>query len=286
MRRSIWLNLLLAITVVALGTWAYFKPARDTAVEQPLSPLKPAEARSLLIERTGAPPIQLEKRQESWFLTAPFPARGDESRVERVLEILGAKTPHKLSATDLARFELDPPQARVTIDRQVFSFGMVSPVTREQFVLTNDAVFAVHPRHGAALPAQPAEMASPRLLAPTETPVRIALNAFTVEQRDGKWVQTPSPAQDTGQDDVLRWVEQWRLATAARVEPDVKGKPLETIRVELKQGGALTLDVLTREPQLVLSRPDEKLVYYFRADVAKRLLSPPGAASAPAAARK
>jgi len=282
MSRAAWLNALLAAGVAALGAWAYFKPVQDASVEHPLSRLKPAEVRSLRIERPGAPPIVLERKQESWFVTAPFAARGDESRVGRLLEILGVKAAHKLAATDLARFELDPPQARVTVDGQVFSFGMANPVTREQYLLTEGTVFAVHPRHGTALPAHPGEMASPRLLGSAETPVRIESKAFTVEQRDGKWTRSPA-AKDPGQDDFLRWVEFWRLASAARVEPYARGEPLETIRIQLKEGATLTLGVLRREPELVLLRPDEKLVYYFRADVAKRLLSPPGAASAPAA---
>lgn len=275
MSRAAWLNALLAAAVAALGAWAYFKPAQDASVEHKLSRLKPGEVRSLRIERPGAPPIVLEKRQDIWFVTAPFAARGDDTRVGRLLEILGAKAAHKLAATDLARFELDPPQARVTAGGQVFSFGMANPVTREQYLLTEGAVFAVHPRHGTALPAHAGEMASPRLLGPAETPARIESKAFTVEQRDGKWTQSPA-AKDPSQDDFLRWVEFWRLASAARVEPYTGGKPLETIRIRLKEGATLTLGVLRREPELVLLRPDEKLVYYFRADITKRLLAPPG----------
>ncbi len=289
MSRAAWLNALLTAAVAALGAWAWFKPAKDAPVEYPLSRIRPAEVRSIRIERPGATPVVLEKKQESWFLTAPFAARGDELRVQRLLEVLGAKAAHKLSATDLARFELDRPQARVVIDLQDFSFGMVSPVTREQYVLTDGAVFAVHPRYGTALPALPAEMASPRLLGPAETPARIESKAFTVEQRDGRWTQSPA-ANGPSQDDLLRWVEFWRLASAARVEPHARGKPLETIRIQLKEGAApgkeataLALGVLQREPELVLLRPDENLVYYFRADVARRLLSLPGAARAPAA---
>lgn len=282
MSRAAWLNALLAAAVAALGAWAYFKPARDAPAEHPLSRLKPAEVRSLRIERPGAPTIALEKRQGSWFLAAPFAARGDEARVQRLLDLLGATAAHQLPATDLARFELDPPQARVVIDHQDFSFGMASPVTREQYVLTNGVVFALHPRYGTALPALPSEMASPRLFGPDEKPARIESKAFTVEQRDGKWAQSPA-AKDLSQDDFIRWMESWQLASAARVEPYARGKPLETIRVQLKEGAALALGILQREPELVLLRPDEKLVYYFRADVSKRLLSPPGAASAPAA---
>jgi len=45
----------------------------------------------------------------------------------------------------------------------------------------------------------------------------------------------------------------------------------------LKGGAELALGLLAREPELVLLRADEKLQYHFRADAAKRLLSPPGA---------
>ena len=275
MSRTAWLNSALAVVVAVLGAWAYFKPARDAPAAHPLSALKSSEAASIHIERPGSAPISLEKKSGAWMMTAPFAARGDESRVRRLLEILEARSAHRLAATDLSRFELDQPQARLTIGRQAFSFGMVSPVTREQYLLTDGAVFAVHPNYGVALPAHPAEMASPRLLGPAEKPVRIELRAFVVEQRDGKWTQTPA-AKDPSQDDFLRWVELWQIASAARVEPYAGGKPVETIRIRLQNGGTLELGVLARAPELILLRPDEKLQYHFRPELAKRLLSPPG----------
>ena len=49
----------------------------------------------------------LEKRGEEWFLTSPFAARAEPLQVERLLAIAEAKSPARLAATDLARFELD-----------------------------------------------------------------------------------------------------------------------------------------------------------------------------------
>ena len=276
MRGVPWLNLALAAVVAALGAWVYFKPARDAPAEFPLSALKPSEARSIRVERPGEPPILLEKHEGSWRVTAPFAARGDDLRVQRLLEIVEARAAHKLPATDLARFELERPQASVTIDGQAFAFGMVGAVAREQYVLTGGAVYTVSPRYGMALPASAGELASRQLLAPGEAPVRIELKDFTVEQRDGKWVLSTGTGQ-LSQDDLIRWIEEWRLAGATRVEPGVKGKTLAEIRIHLKNGGALTLGMLAREPELVLARPDEKLQYHFRPEIAKRLLSPPGA---------
>jgi len=276
MSRTAWLNALLAAAVAVLGAWVYFKPAKDAPVEYPLSALRPSEAASIHIERPGVAPISLEKKAGAWLMTAPFAARSDESRVQRLLEILEAKAAHKLPATNLARFELERPGTRVTLAGQPFDFGMVSAVAREQYVLTAGAVYVVSPRYGTALPAHAAELASRRLFGPGEAPVRIESKAFTVEQRDGKWVQTPE-AKDSSQDDFVRWADEWRHATALLVGPYVKGKVLEEIRIQLKEGGALSLGVLAREPQLVLLRADEKLQYHFRPEIAKRMLSPPGA---------
>jgi hypothetical protein len=68
-----------------------------------------------------------------------------------------------------------------------------------------------------------------------------------------------------------------------RVDPQRGGKPLADLRVQLKNGGTLHLELLAREPELVLFRPDEKLQYSFRAEIGKKLLSPPVAEPEPAA---
>jgi hypothetical protein len=278
MSRVGWLNALLAAAVVALGAFFYFRPAQDAAVEYPLSALKSQEARSLRIERAGAAPILLDRNQDAWFISAPFAARADGSRVQQLLAIVDARAAHRLPAGDRERFGLEPPQARIIVDGHPFSFGVVSDITREQYVMSGDAVYAVHARFGAALPVDAVQMASRQLFGADESPVRIALRNFAVEQREGKWTLAPG-AGDLSQDDLLRWVDEWRLASALRVEPRSAARSQDEIKVQLKNAGGFTLGVLSREPELVLARSDEKLQYRFRAELAKRLLSPPGAAN-------
>ncbi|HSB47938.1 MAG TPA: hypothetical protein VLD15_00315, partial [Burkholderiales bacterium] len=98
MSRAAWLNAALAVLVVALGALLYLRPARDAAVEYPLSGLKPGDALTLRVERAGTMPVVLEKKQDGWFVTAPFTARADESRVQRLLEIVGARAAHRFPA--------------------------------------------------------------------------------------------------------------------------------------------------------------------------------------------
>jgi len=276
MSRALRLNAVLAVIVAALGAFLYLKPARDSAVEHPLSALKPGEARSLKIERAGAAPVVLDRKQDAWFITAPIAARADDSRVMQLLAIVEAKSAHRLPAGDRGRFGLEPPQARVIVDGQPFSFGLVNDMTREQYVMAGDAVYAVSPRYGAALPVGAVQMASRQLFGPAEAPARIAFRDFAVEQRDGRWRLTPSGG-DLSQDDLIRWVDEWRFASAVSVEPRSATRARDEIRIELKSGGGLALGVISREPELVLARSDEKLQYRFGAGLAQLLLSPPAA---------
>ena len=285
MIRLPWLNALLLAAAAALGALAYFGPKSDTQDEHPLSALKAAAVTSITIERVGSPGISLEKRNGHWLITAPLAARANDLRVQQLLEIVEARSANRFAATDLKRFELDRPATRVIIAGQAFDIGMVNALTREQYVLTGKAVYTVHPRYGAALPADPYDLASRQLLGPDELPQRIELKDFTIEQRDGKWTLTPAPAGELSQDDLARWVDGWRSASALRVEPFVGGKPRHDVRVRLKQGGEFTLGMLSSGTNLVLTRPDEKLQYHFRIETAKRLLAPPGAVEAPAAKR-
>jgi hypothetical protein len=277
MSRAWRLNAALLAAVAALAAFIHFKSVKDAPAAHALSTLRAEGVRSVRIERRDAPAILLEQKQGAWFIIAPFAARADGPRVRRLLEIVGARSAHKLPATELARFELEHPEARLTIDGQVFSFGLVNPVTRERYVMTGNAVYPVHLRYGSTLPAGAADLASRQLFAPEELPVRFAHGSYTVEQRDGKWTLSGAP-HDLSQDDLIGWVEHWRMAAAARVAPLARAKPLAEIRIGLQDGGELTLAVLAREPELVLARSDEKLQYHFLAVAGKRLLSPPSAA--------
>jgi hypothetical protein len=281
MSRAAWLNTALAAAVIALGVFFYLRPAQEAGIEYSLSALKPQEALSLRIERAGAVPVVLEKKQDAWFVTSPFTARADEARVQQLLAIAQARSAHRLPVDDRARFGVEPPQARVVVDGHTFSFGLVNELTREQYVMSGDAVYPVHPRYGMALPATAADAVSRQLFSPQEVPVRIEGRHFSVARQDGKWVLTPG-AGELSQDDLIRWVDEWRLASALRVEPRTATGKREEIRIQLKSGATITLGVVARAPELVLARSDEKLQYHFRAELSKRLLSPPAARDEPA----
>lgn len=275
MQRRAWINVALAAGVAAMAAVAWLKPGKqDTEVA--VSKLAPADVKAIRVEKAGREIAQLARGADGWRLTAPFAARADEIMVQRLTGILGAKAGEKLPATGLARYDLDPPFARLTFDSQSFSFGTFNAVVGAQYVLTNGGIYLLAPRYAAGIPDEAPALASKQLFASGEAPVAIALPGFRVESVGGKWMLSPGRG-DLSQDDLARWMDEWRLASALAVGGAPEQRMKEAIKVTLKDGRAVELDIVQREPDLVLARRDERLTYRIAKATAARLLAPPSA---------
>ncbi len=274
MKRGWLLNLVLLIAIAALAWLAWFKPSRDDVANQTLTAIKPSQVQLISLQRSGHPTLQIERSGKHWLLTAPIRARADEFQVLRMLTVLEARPTTKLPATDLARFDLQPPAAQLNIDGVEYAFGGINAVTREQYMMRGDTVYAVELRHGAALPTSPGALIRRVLLDENEQPTAITVPEFSVRKTDGKWVITPTTA-DLSQDDLQRYIDRWRHASAAKAEPYDGRKPLSEIRIVMADSTALDLGVLQREPQLVLWRRDTALQYLFLAAAGQALLTNP-----------
>lgn len=290
-----WLHLAaLAAVVAALGAWLYYRPAGPGADETyALSQIKAAEVQRMKLERlasetseasgesggASAAAIELEKRDGVWRIVAPFAARADSFQAQRFLAIVEARSAARFPAANLDRYGLDPPQGRITLDDQGFAIGGVNTSTREQYVLTNGAVYAIPLAQRTAIPREADALIARALFAPDEVPVRLELPDLTAALEDGNWKLTPAPA-DAGPDERNAWAQRWREALAVRAARHAGKTPEAFMKVELKDGRKLALGIASREPELVLTREDEGIQYHFFADAAKRLLSAPGGAAA------
>ena len=269
--------MVLAIAVAGLGTWVYLRPQPQTAESHVLSDLKSEDVKRMRIESAGAAaPIELERAEQGWRMTAPFAARADKFQVERLVALPAIRASARFAAPDLARYGLDQPSARVSLNGRTFAFGAVNTATREQYVLVDDAVYTIPLSQRTAVPREAHALISRELFAPDEVPVRFDLEGFTAALHEGVWAFVPA-AEDAGVDARNAWADAWRRATAARAARH-DGAPADSaITVHLKDGRTITLGLLKREAEVVLVRADEGVQYYFFADAAKRLLSPPAA---------
>jgi hypothetical protein len=145
--------------------------------------------------------------------------------VQRLLALLEATAKERFAASGLARFDLNEPYVRVSLNQQSFSFGAVNQMSREQYVLTQDGVYLVNLRYGAALPKDALQLASKQLFAAEEAPVAFESSEFRLVQQDGKWQLTP-PAADASADDINRWVDEWKLPRRSRCSRRAAGRRL------------------------------------------------------------
>ena len=270
-----WLVNLGMLAAIALLAWAAMRmPSRDNDSAQTLSAIKPAQAQHVVLSRPGRPALELRREDGQWRIGAPLQARADEFQVLRMLTVLEAKPTAQMPAHDLERFGLQSPAAVLNVDGTEYAFGDINTVTREQYVKRGDTVYVVELRHGAALPADAVALLRRALLAENEVPTGILLPAFSVRQKDGRWLLDP-PSADAGPDELQQYVDRWRQAAAARAETHDGRPSLADVRIELRSGAPLVFSILQREPQLVLWRPDNGLQYTFLAGAGQLLLTPP-----------
>jgi Domain of unknown function (DUF4340) len=268
-------NLALLAAVTGLAAFALFGPKQGENKSGPLSDLKPENAASIQVERSGQPALALERHGAEWRLSAPLAARVDSVKVQRLLQFLAAPPSRRLPAEDLARFDLARPQARVSVDGHDWAFGMLNPLTQEQYIQDGDWVYLVDGRLTAEVLAPASRFLSRHLLGDGESPVAFEIGALKLEQQAGRWVVSPPPAEAPSQDDLNRWVNEWRLAAAGEVQATgVSSGSGDKIRLRLADGRDLSFEVQAREPDLVLVRADEGLAYRFPKAVGERLLQP------------
>lgn len=274
------LNLVLLAAVVSLALWVYFKPKpQGDTQEYRVSSLTAENAQSIRVEWQGLN-IVLQKAGERWHLTQPLQGRADEVKVGRILEILAATSPRRFPATELERFDLLQPAVRLRIDHESFGFGGLAPITNEQYVASGDNVYLLAPRYAAALPRQPADLLSPKLLAENEIPVAFELENIKVIQQDGNWRITPQkPGVALTQNEFNHWVQSWQQAYAVGVTlsanaPDQTVAGNQSIKITLRDGNTMQLLILQQQPELILLRVDEGIRYRFPTETGRRLLDP------------
>jgi Domain of unknown function (DUF4340) len=279
MKSKILLNLALIAALVALSLYAYFKPWQEAAPTIKLTQLKRDDVTRIAVEPRGAAAIKLEKRDGTWRIVAPFNAQADANQVDRLVDIVTANAKQKLANADLTQFDLNPPLVRVTLNDQAFAFGRVNDITYEQYVAAAGGVYLVPPLYGYGIPTDATKLLSRRLLDAGEVPVAFDFGRYRIMRDDkGTWAANGEFAkakeESLSQDDFNRWADEWRYTSALGVEPDKGSRAREQVTVRFKDGKAVTMRILQRQPDFQLVRNDNAMRYHFGVEVGRRLADP------------
>lgn len=265
--------LLLAAVAAAIAMYMHRPAAKNEVTDHVLVPIAPGDIRAIEIERIKSPAIRLVRSNDEWRMERPLAARLDETALARVLELSRARATNRLPAQGLDRYGLDQPWSRVRFEGHTLEFGNTNTVTEEIYVKSGDAVYAVPARAATAIPGSPGRLIAHRMFAATEIPSAIALQAFKVRHDGTRWEIAPA-VDGISQDDLIRWIEQWRYASSVTTQPATPGATTDVI-VELRDGRKIEFGIKARTPDLVLHRRDEGLDYHFNAGMAAMLLAAP-----------
>jgi hypothetical protein len=250
-----------------------------------ISNLRIGDFSQLRVEFPTKAPVVFEKIDGYWHIVKPYKARADQMSVQRILSIVAAVSQEKFPVEDLKRFGLDQPKVKLKMDNEEFIFGTYNPVSGEQYVAYQDAVYLVESAYSESAGVQVTEMIDKSPLKPTE---KVAgFNFARLEQwedirlnvdlENGKWKASTDKAKPVA-DEMNEWLETtWIRSTATSVEPYTPDRKATypSFEVKLEGGGKVHFDKLQESPELLLGRPDEGMIYHFAPDLGFAMLNPP-----------
>lgn len=286
MNRNV-LNLALLVLVAALGAAVWFTQKKEQK-GPPLTALAADAVDHIRVEHPGQPGIGLEKKDGQWLLTAPVQAPADPFEVATLVNLATQETRRTLALAELkpAELKLEPPQFTITLNDQRLDFGDVEPLDYRRYVRHGDTVALIDDPPEPAVDADYSNLVAKELLPARAEIDRIEVPGLSVARgADGKtWTAIPAANAASG-DALAGFVSAWQSArsmwNAAMPADGGQGEP---ITVTLK-GAVIRLVLVSREPQLVIDRPDLKIRYTLsKADTDKLLALASPAPDKPAAA--
>lgn len=253
----------LVLVVAGLAATVYFTQKKEEK-GPPLTTLAEDAVTSIRIEHPDQPAIKLEKDGMLWKLTEPVQAPTDLFQVASLVNLATLETRRTLKASEvqLPELKLEPPQFTITLNDQALAFGDIEPFEYRRYVKVGDTVALIDDPSAITVDADYSELVAKEILPGSAEIEKIAVPGLTVTRgEDGKsW--TATPASDAATTDALAaFVDAWQRARAmwnAKMPDD--GAIGEPITLTLKDG-VVELVLVSREPQLVLDRPDLKIRY-------------------------
>jgi len=277
MDKRLWLNLSLAALAAILALFVYLHRAPPAEPAPPaLTQLQSDDVRQITLSRKGEADIVLEHRGPAWRMTRPLQVPANQPRIDALLAILSQPSYGRFPAAsmDLASIGLAPAQVSLSFDGLQIAFGATEPLNKRRYVLLDGQVQLIDDDNYYSVIAQLNHYISLHLLNGDEQLSSISLPRLRLHKAGQGW------KLDTGQtprlgDDVMRLVQTWQSASALEVQPAdparARGRPV----VELGLAGdrpPIRLAILSTRPDLLLLRPDERLLYRFTDHQAAQML--------------
>lgn len=273
MRGRLWLNLGLALLVVALAAVAWFQPGKTPPPPRvKLTTLDPQAVKRIDFYPPRGAAFALVRDGKDWFIDSPR-LRAQPFRVETLLELPGAASAAQFTLADNKDngFGVDPPQARLRFDDTEIAFGLTNPVGLRRYVRVGDAVHLIDDRFFHHAASTWVAWVDRRVLPEGVTLTALELPGLRLRREGTAWQIDPQRPQASA-DAIATLIEEWQRAYAMDVE-ETTAVPADARALRLEwQGGTLDLALAQDGDEWLLYRRDAPVRYRFSANQGKRLL--------------
>jgi len=270
------LNLILLLGIAALAAVVIYQPG----ITPPPTPIKlttvlPEQIKHIQIEHAGKPTLTLEKQDGHWRITAPQALPADDGRVNSLLRLVQETSQARFSARpeELHKYKLEKPAILLTLDNLKFAFGDIDPINGRRYVQIGTTVHLITDMYYYQIDADLPSFVSTRLLPEHASITALTLPALSLSRdTQDHWQLRPEQA-GISSDAIQALIDSWGNSSALWVKRYEKGTAQDSITVRFATPAQeLRFDIMAKQPELILARPDIGMQYHLSPESAKTLL--------------
>jgi hypothetical protein len=273
------LNLALALLALLLAAVVWLRPGLEPeTAPAAITALEPGQVSSINITRLQGAPLGFSKQDGAWFLDGDPHVPADAFQLRAILALLQAASirSYPAEALDLIGLGLDPPQASVMFNGTRVAIGNIEPIDRLRYIKTDTTIHLVEDRYQHLLNAGFNNFVRRHLLPEEASIIALQLPGLSLQLGDDiNWQRIPDDP-DTSADAINALLNNWLRASALYVRRFEPGAYEDTISLTMRgENEPVVFTLISREPDLVLARPEWGIQYHLAADAGAGLLSLP-----------
>ena len=274
------LNVTLAGVAIMLGLVVFYKPGlAPPPAPASITQLSADSITSIRVTRTERMPLTFVKTANGWQLENHGSLPASEFQLHALLGVLSARPgrSYPADALDLADAGLDPPQATLLLNDTLIYIGGTTPLDRLRYVQHDDTVYLLNDTYQHLVNADWTNFVERRLVPADAVLTGLQLPDFTLTRDEAQQWQVSPQGRDGDTTGLDAFVQNWQAADATYIrrldEHATEGTPIILTLADNRP--AVKLYLAAREPELILTRPDQGIQYYLPGNMSTTLLGLP-----------
>jgi len=263
--KSRWfINILLLVAIGILSLVAHFKPGID---QQPqavsITSLKKDQLRRIHINRPVREDLVLLKNASGrWDIERTPALPVDSLQMNALLRLAEQEAVRSYAASELelSQLQLEPPYATVFLNDTAVELGNLEPIESLRYVRVADRVHLIPDTYMQLIELSYTQFVRRRLFEKGTRIAAITLPGLSINKADQNW--NIEPAQEISADDLQVFIERWQDATSLNIQTADPVEANEFVEITLADNaGSIKYSIASREPELMLVRPDLGIQY-------------------------